>query len=576
MTAVTDGQLALLDAPAHPPTEAAICGNCGEAMILRGRGRRRRFCSDRCRTAAHRRRLREAAGLVPSLDERPRAAVEDLAAASDPAAAVALWSRAALRVPAGHPRAGQPMELPPYAVAFLADALQPGCREALLSTGRKNAKSAIAAVLTLAYLAGPLRRPGLRIGTASLTREKAGELLRQCRAIAEASGLPGLDFRRSPAPGWIAAAGESSAEFLSADKSSGHAAGFDLALIDELGLMTERDRELVAGMRTATSARDGRLLALSVRGESPLLQEMLDRQDLDTCAVHLHAPDDDAPDIHDPAVWAAGNPGIACGIKSATWMADEARRVAATPADRATFEALDLNLRRSPARQAVVTLADWEACARVAAPPREGPAVVGLDLGGSTSMSAAAICWPSVARLEVRVAFPDTPDLARRGQADGVGSLYSAMQADGCLRTYPGRVMDVEAFLRDLLQALAGVEVREVGFDRFRKAEAEQALDDARVPWRRVPRGQGASATADGSHDVRAFQRLVESHRLRIGAGDLALRAAVREASLRFDGAGNPALDKSRQKGRIDALQAAVIACGLGELLPAGELRIVL
>ena len=55
-------------------------------------------------------------------------------------------------------------------------------------------------------------------------------------------------------------------------------AGFDWAIIDELGLMTERDRELIAGMRTSTSARDGRLIALSIRGESPMLEEMLERR----------------------------------------------------------------------------------------------------------------------------------------------------------------------------------------------------------------------------------------------------------------------------------------------------------
>ena len=33
---------------------------------------------------------------------------------------------------------------------------------------------------------------------------------------------------------------------------------------------------------------------------------------------------------------------------------------------------------------------------------------------------------------------------------------------------------------------------------------------------------------------------------------------------LRYDGNGNPALHKGRQKGRIDALSAAVLAVGLG------------
>ena len=78
-------------------------------------------------------------------------------------------------------------------------------------------------------------------------------------------------------------------------------------------------------------------------------------------------------------------------------------------------------------------------------------------------------------------------------------------------------------------------------------------------------RGQGASASADGSHDVRAFQRLILSGKLATPES-LLMRSAIFESVIRRDGAGNPAIDKRRHHGRIDALSAAVIAAGLGEL----------
>ena len=195
------------------------------------------------------------------------------------------WSEERLKVPPGHPLAGSPMKLPDYGTAFIRAALSH--RESLLCIARKNSKSGICAVLSLAILAGPLRRPGLRLGTISITREKAGELLRQMNEIADASDLTGLEFRKSPAPGHIFTPDGSTAEFLSADRSAGHSSGFDIVIVDELGLMGERDCDLVAGMRTATSARDGRFIALSIRGESPLLEEMIDRRHLSTCSVHL-------------------------------------------------------------------------------------------------------------------------------------------------------------------------------------------------------------------------------------------------------------------------------------------------
>ena len=54
--------------------------------------------------------------------------------------------------------------------------------------------------------------------------------------------------------------------------------------------------------------------------------------------------------------------------------------------------------------------------------------------------------------------------------------------------------------------------------------------------------------------------------------GSVMLEAAIASSVLRFDGAGNPALDKRTNNARIDALSAAVIAAGLRELVPAAPL----
>ena len=183
------------------------------AAAVSNRERQRRF-------RERKRQERRAAAMIPPEcppDVLPADAVDLLAA----------WCAERLIVPPGHPLEGQPMAMPEYVRAFLADALRPEVKEALLSTARKNSKTGGIAMFALGLLAGPLRRPGLRIGTVSITREKAGELLGQCRQIAEASDLEGLDFMRTPAPGLIRGPLGSTAEFLSADKSAGHSSGFD-------------------------------------------------------------------------------------------------------------------------------------------------------------------------------------------------------------------------------------------------------------------------------------------------------------------------------------------------------------
>ena len=77
-----------------------------------------------------------------------------------------------------------------------------------------------------------------------------------------------------------------------------------------------------------------------------------------------------------------------------------------------------------------------------------------------------------------------------------------------------------------------------------------------------MERGQGKSATADGSHDVRAFENLVLSGQLRI-VENLLMHSAIASSCIIRDDLGNPAI--RRMSGRIDALSAAVIAAGLLE-----------
>ena len=229
----------------------------------------------------------------------------------------------------------------------------------------------------------------------------------------------------------------STAEFLSSDKTAGHASGFDYVIVDELGLMTERDRELIAGMRSSTSARGGRLIALSIRGESPLLEEMLARRDLAQTAVHLFAPEVEPGgdvDIHDPAIWALGNPGLALGIKQASYMAAEAERVTATPTDLSSYLAFDLNLPQSPARQRIFTVGDLRSNYVDELPPRAGRVWVGADFGGASSGTAAVAIWPESGRVETWLAFGDIPSLVERGRYDG--ARYDLMEKRGELVTF--------------------------------------------------------------------------------------------------------------------------------------------
>ena len=467
------------------------------------------------------------------------------------------WAAKRLRVPPGHKNQGKRMIVPAYGQKFIIDALSHS--ESLFCTGRKNSKSGITAILALAHLCGPLRQRGWRGAVASLNRAKASELAMQVEQIAEASRLSGLTFRRAPLH--VLGAG-TRLDVLSADKNTGAASGYDMIFCDELGLFPPNAREMVGGLRSSLSARAGKFLGLSVRGTSELLQEILDRSHLDDTAVHLYAGSPDA-DLDDVENWHRGNPGLG-DIKSLQYMQTEAARVLATPGDQNLFRSLDLNENIDPTRSMIVAVRDWQDCTTTKLPPRQGEVVIGVDLGGSVSMTALAAIWIRSGRMECWAAYGSTPDLKSRGIDDGVGNRYEQMAERDELLVFPGRTTPVIPFLREIFDTrLRGCPVLALAADRHRKDDLLDAIDLSGIQVGSVElRGMGASNTAHGSADVRSFQKLVYDKWLKIKPS-LLMASAIKEANLAFDRLGNPFIEKSRSRGRIDSLSAGVLATGL-------------
>ena len=466
----------------------------------------------------------------------------------------------ALKVPSG-PLRGQPFRLPDWQRSFLDDALAPGVREAGLSVSRKSGKSHLIGALLLAHLAGVLNRPLWRGVVVSLTGALAVELRMAIEQLADASGLADqIEVRRSPFPGRVIGLQGSELTILASDKATGHALGADLAVIDEAGLLQEDRRYLWQAVYSSTSGRDGRCIYISIQGDSPMFRELQARQGQPGIVWHqFTAPE--GCDLDDEAAWHAANPGLKDGIKSLGYMKDAAQRALANPSDAAGFRAHDLNQPQSPTRETLCAVEDWRKVE--VGGERLGPAYLGVDLGGSSSMACASSYWPESGYLQVWGAFPGVPPLLARSRADGMGETYLEMERRAELKVYQGlRVTPVDEFLFDVQAHLDGVDLRLIGGDRYRGEEftdvIERAFPGVPIETRGVGRG------SDGSSDIRSFQKVVYSGKLRANES-LMMRSAIAESEIIRDSNGNAALNKSRARGRIDALQASVIAVGMGE-----------
>ena len=504
----------------------------------------------------YRRRKREAARICPVVEEVP----------DDPVDALQAWSREKLVVPPGHPRQGQPMVLPDFAVRFLREGWD--SHESALSVGRKNAKSAVAAILVLGFLAGPLRQPGWRGAVCSVSKEKAGELRSQVAAIAEASKLSDVHIRRSPYPGAISSS-TGIFETLSSDRSSGHSSSFDLVICDETGLMQERCRDLLGGLRSSVSAKAGKIVHISIRGDSPLYGEILDNP---ANLVHVYAAPDGCA-LDDREAWKSANPGLGT-IKQVEYMEKEVERIKGAPGDEGAFRAFDLNAPISPAVEMILSPDDLRMSFVDIPSAVQGDVVLGLDIGDRLSGTAATAIWPATGLMKTWLAFGDNPALDDRARRDN--APYRQMLSRGELRLFPGRVVPVVDFLGWVAERLGGSRVVRGAADGYKQAETEEALEQSSLRWpvefRRVGLGK------DGARDCRAFQRIIHQRRVQM-TENLSLVTAISQSKVRRDANGNAALDKANSRGRIDVLSAAVLASGLAEPLfdrPSRPLRYAL
>ena len=119
-------------------------------------------------------------------------------------------------------------------------------------------------------------------------------------------------------------------------------------IVDETGMFPLRARDLLAGLRSSVSARNGKIRHISIRGDSILFREILENP---AVVSHVYAAPADCT-IDDEAAWRAANPGLGT-IKALDYMREEVARVAGVSSDEPSFRAYDLNLALSPTREMV-------------------------------------------------------------------------------------------------------------------------------------------------------------------------------------------------------------------------------
>ena len=138
------------------------------------------------------------------------------------------------------------------------------------------------------------------------------------------------------------------------------------------------------------------------------------------------------------------------------------------------------------------------------------------------------------------------------------------MRDRGELRLYGGRVTDVKQFIKEIQLELYGSERIHLIADKYRQQEFIEIMNNAGITWPCTWRGSGTGHSADGAKDVRAFQNAALGGRIK-SKPSLLMESAIASSSVARDKADHPHLEKATSRGRIDVLQAGVLAVSMGE-----------
>jgi len=478
---------------------------------------------------------------------------------------VARWIEQHLVVPDGR-LTGRPMKVYDWQRNILSAIYdrEPRARRAIITMGRKNGKTTLAAAILLAHLCGPLAKQNAQLVSAAQSREQAALIYRAAsRMVAMSPSLRAYVISTEHAKKLSCPAIGTEYRALSADAHTAYGLSPALVIHDELGQVRGPQSDLYDALETAMAAHDDPLsiiISTQAPTDSDLLSLLIDAaeagRDPRTVCVRYSAPDD--LDMWSDEAIAAANPGVGttCSWDELRGLRDEAR---AMPSREPAYINLVLNRRVAP-HAALVSATEWDACSDE---PDErafeaGPLWIGIDLSSRQDLTAMAVVGEGAdGLLHVRV-HAWMPSLGLRERSERDRAPYKEWVEMGVISLCPGATVRYTDVAETLAEYMESADVAAVAYDRWRIDVLQTELERLGVTAPLVPFGQGYRDMAPA---IDALEQLVRERRILHGGHPL-LRWALHGAEVVSDPAGNRKLDKARASARIDPLVALIMAIG--------------
>jgi phage terminase large subunit-like protein len=447
-------------------------------------------------------------------------------------------------------------------------------RRAIISRGRKNAKTVECAFINLLHLCGPEARPNSQLYSCAQSRDQAAVLFDYAAKMVRISPILRQFIRikdtakelHCPELGTMYKA-------LSAESSTALGRNPALAIHDELGQVRGPRFPLFEALETATGTQEDPLtviISTQAATDADLLSILID----DAKAGHdprIVLRFDAAPLNLDPfgedAIRAA-NPAfdVFMNQKEVLAMAAEAKRM---PAREAEFRNLILN-QRVEAASLFIKPMSWQMCNAPVADLDGRECYAGLDLSEASDLTALVLISNSdhVWNVEPTFWLPGE-GIEEKSKADRVP--YDLWAKQGFLKLTPGKSVQYQYVARYLVEhVFPHRRIKKIGFDRwnfkhFKPWLLATGLSEQFITEHFVEFGQG---TQSMSPALRELESIILEQELAHGDHPV-LNMCAANAVVEGHDASNRKLSKKRSTGRIDGMVALAMAIGVAPLRAA-------
>ena len=444
-------------------------------------------------------------------------------------------------------------------------------RRAILSFGRKNGKTALAAFLLLAHLCGPVRQTNSQLYSTGQSREQAAEIFQLAAKIVRMSPiLSSAIVVKDGSKQLICPEVGSRYMALSSEASTAFGKSPSFTVHDELGQVRGPRYRLYEAMETATGAQINPL-SIIISTQAPtdadlmsvLIDDALAENDPRViCSLYTAPMDADPFDLEtirqaNPALDVFLNP------REVMAMAEDARRM---PAREPEYRNLILN-QRVEASNPFVTPARWKACAGTVPDLRGREVYCGLDLSETQDLTAlVTICKiDGIWRIKPTFWLP-SQGLTDKAKADRVP--YDLWRDQGYLLTTPGASVQYDYVAQYLRRTLFDQHnVCKIGFDRWNMKHLKPwllnaGLSEQLITEKFVEFGQGYVSMSPA---LRELESLILEREI-VHANNPVLNMCAANAVVEGHDASNRKLSKKRSSGRIDGMVALAMAVGVAPL----------